>query len=356
MKILVTGIGGPTPRSIASVLRRDYPDASIVGVDCDPRALGFYMPGLLDERYVVPRTTDAEAYFRAIHKILGREKIDLALVQPESEVLAWGDYFERHKSYPCPVVMPPLSHAKALVDKARMADLLDGTTYIPKTLRITASEPRKTEVEELIGYPCWIRAATGSGGAGSLKLNCEMDLDAWLLVYPDIAEFTVSEFLPGKHLANQMLYLEGELQLNAGLECVEYVMADIAPSRVTGNTSFGRLIYDERLLSFCEEVIDFIVEKLSAPAHGVYSFDLKLDSSGTPKVTEINVRHMAYTGILAKCGADFVNATVDYLRSGVVRDEPVRHRYASDFVFLRDVDIEPLVLSETDLSSEIVHA
>ena len=34
MKILVTGIGGPTPRSIVSVLRRAYPDASVVGVDC----------------------------------------------------------------------------------------------------------------------------------------------------------------------------------------------------------------------------------------------------------------------------------------------------------------------------------
>ena len=139
MKILVTGIGGPTPRSIVSVLRRAYPDASVVGVDSDSRALGFYMPGLLDERYVVPHTTDSEAYFRAINRILDREKIDLALVQPESEVLAWGDYFQRYESYPCPVVMPPLSHSNALVDKARMADLLDGTTYIPKTLRVTVN-------------------------------------------------------------------------------------------------------------------------------------------------------------------------------------------------------------------------
>lgn len=356
MKILVTGVGGPTPRSIVSVLRRAYPNARVVGVDCDSRALGFFMPGLLDERYVIPRTADAGAYFQAIKKILVRENIDLAIVQPESEVLAWGQYYERYKSYPCPVVLPPLSHSQALVDKARMADLLDGTTYIPKTLSITVTEPRRTEVQKHIGYPCWIRAATGSGGAGSLKLNCEKDLDAWLLVYPDITEFTVSEFLPGKHLANQMLYLEGQLQLNAGLECVEYVMANVAPSRVTGNTSFGRLINDDGLLSFCEEVIDFIVEKLSVPAHGVYSFDLKLDSSGRPKVTEINVRHMAYTGILATCGADFVSATVDYLRSEVVRDEPVRHEYASDFIFLRDVDIEPLVLTEADLSAEIVHA
>ena len=198
MNILVTGIGGPTPRSIASVLRRDYPDATIVGADCNSRALGFFMPGLVDKRYVVPRATNSDDYFRAVNQIVNEENIDLALVQPETEVLAWGDYFQAHKSYPCPTVLPPLSHSKALVDKAKMADLLARTSFIPKTIRITPNEPKKNEIHEQIGYPCWIRAATGSGGAGSLKLNCEKDLEAWLLVYPHIEEFTVSEFLPGR--------------------------------------------------------------------------------------------------------------------------------------------------------------
>ena len=353
MRILVTGIGGPTPRSIALVLRRAYPDATIVGADCNSRALGFFMPGLVDKRYIVPRATDSDAYFSALRRILDEEKIDLAFVQPEIEVLAWGEWYQKFESLPCPAVVPPLAHSQALVDKARMADLLGGTSFIPKTIRITPKEPRKNEIHEKIGYPCWIRAAIGSGGAGSLKLSCEKDLDAWLLVYPHIEEFTVSEFLPGRHLANQMLYLDGELQLNAGLECVEYVMADVAPSRVTGNTSFGRLVNDENLLEFCENVIDYVVDKLSVPAHGVYSFDLKEDASGDPKVTEINVRHMAYTGVLARCGADFVSATVDYLRSNKVSDTSARHRYESNFIFLRDVDIEPLVLTEANLESGI---
>src|SRR5690606_19367412 len=145
------------------------------------------------------------------------------------------------------------------------------------------------------------------------KLHSKKELEAWLFIHKDVPEFTVSEFLTGRHLANQMMYIEGKLVKNAGLHCAEYVMADIAPSKVTGNTSFGRFINEERLLAFCEEVMDFIQARTVTKAHGVYSFDLKEDTDGNLKVTEINIRHMAYTGILSQVGFDLVGDTVKYL-------------------------------------------
>ena len=181
-----------------------------------------------------------------------------------------------------------------------MADVLEGTHYIPKTLRISAANPRFDEIREQIGYPCWIRATVGSGGLGSLKLNAQRDLEAWLFIHSNIKEFTVSEFLTGRHLANQMLYIDGACIKNAGLECVEYVMANVAPSKVTGNTSFGRFLNEKPLLDFCEECVTYISHKLDIIPHGVLSFDLKEDSRGNLKVTEINIRHMAYTETMAK--------------------------------------------------------
>lgn len=349
MKVLITGIGGPTPRSIARAIRRIRPEAKILGVDSNPKALGFYMPGLLDASMVVPRASESARYFQDIQALIRDHEIDCAIVQPEVEVIAWGEFCAERGIYPCPAVIPPLPHARALADKAAMSSLLDGTGFIPKTLRIAPANPRKKEIRAVIGYPCWIRASTGSGGYGSLKLSREADLDAWLYIHSNISEFTVSEFLPGKHLANQMLYLDGKLQMNAGLECIEYVMADVAPSKVTGNTSYGRLVNDDALLGFCEEVMNFITSKIGVEAHGVYSFDLKLDAEGAPKVTEINVRHMAYTGILAQCGFDLVGATLDYLETGVVAERAVRHHFDEPYIFLRDVDVEPIVLRESDL-------
>lgn len=346
--ILITGIGGPTPRSIALHLRHLYPDARLVGVDTNPKALGFYMDGLLDKSLVVPRAND-KSYWKVMRNIVEEESVDLAFVQPEKEVMAWGNYHEEHGCFITPALIPPIQYAESLINKAVMADLLAGTDYIPDTVTVNPGQPDFELIEENVGYPCWIRASEGSGGLGSLKLNRRKDLEAWLFIHSDINEFTVSEFLTGRHLANQMLYLEGRLVKNAGLHCVEYVMADIAPSKVTGNTSFGKFINEDKLLVFCEEVMDSIAGKLDVLPHGVFSFDLKEDQHANLKVTEINVRHMAYSGVMARVGFDLIGDTVKYLTGDESDIGQGRFHYNSDYIFLRDVDIEPIIMRESDL-------
>lgn len=352
MNILITGIGGATPRSIAKRLRNLYPDANLIGIDTNAKALGFYIDGLLNKRFVVPKADDKN-YWGLLKYIVDKEAIDFAFVQPEREIIIWGDYYKKMGHYITPTLIPPLEYAKSLVNKAAMAELLSGTNYIPKTVTINSEQPNYDRIEAQIGYPCWIRASVGSGGLGSLKLNRKEDLKAWLFIHKDIKEFTVSEFLTGRHLANQMLYLEGKLIKNAGLHCAEYVMADIAPSKVTGNTSFGRFINEDRLLGFCEEVMEFIGNELKVPPHGVFSFDLKEDQLGELKVTEINVRHMAYTGIMAQLGFDLVGDSVKYLLDRQSEINYGRHEFNTNHIFLRDVDCEPIIMQESDLKKSI---
>lgn len=348
MNILITGIGGPTPRSIARCIRENFENIKIIGVDVNRKALGFYIDGLTDVSLMIPRA-DSDSYWPEIHRIINDYKIDLAFVQPELEVTKWGEYFEANGKYPCPVFIPPLAHVNALMNKAKMADLLGDTDYIPKTIRILQGAEDLTQVEKEIGFPCWIRASVGSGGLGSLRLNSQRELEAWLFIHKDVPEFTVSQFLTGRHLANQMMYIDGKLIKNAGLHCAEYVMADIAPSKVTGNTSFGRFINEEKLLSFCEEVMDFISKKTGINAHGVYSFDLKEDLEGNLKVTEINIRHMAYTGIMAQVGFDLISDTIKYLEGNIDDINQGRYYYDSDYIFLRDVDNLPVLMKEDQL-------
>ncbi len=347
MNILINGIGGATPRSIANSIRKSFPNAQLIGVDSNAKALGFFIKGLIDKHFIIPKAS-SPSYWGAIIDIIKRESIDLAFVQPEQEILVWGKYFEINKKYPCPVLIPPLQHAELLIDKAEMAELLEGTSYIPKTVRITPSTPKYSEIENIIGYPCWIRASVGSGGLGSLKLSRKEELEAWLYIHKNVKEFTISEFLIGRHLANQMLYINGECIKNAGLHCAEYVMADIAPSKVTGNTSFGLFINEAKLLDFCKEVLEYIQKKTGVKAHGVYSFDLKEDARGDLKVTEINVRHMAYTGIMAEVGFDLISDTINYLRNEDIQIVK-EFEFVEDYIFLRDVDIEPIVLKESEL-------
>src|SRR5690606_8265860 len=227
--------------------------------------------------------------------------------------------------------------------------LLQDTEYIPKTIRILQGTEDLTQIEKEIGFPCWIRASVGSGGLGSLRLNSQRELEAWLFIHKDVPEFTVSEFLTGRHLANQMMYIDGRLIKNAGLHCAEYVMADIAPSKVTGNTSYGKFINEDKLLIFCEEVMNYIQSRTQIDAHGVYSFDLKEDSRGNLKVTEINIRHMAYTGIMAQVGFDLVSDTILYLTGKENEIVSGNYKYSSDYIFLRDVDSIPLLMTDSYL-------
>lgn len=351
--ILITGIGGLTPRSIAKVIRKNHPDYKIIGCDIDKKAMGFFMENLVDEYFVCPRCTSIE-YFPWLEELVEKKHIDYAFVQPEAEIVQWGDYYEKTGKYPCPTFMGCKLLSVSLKDKSIMADLLKGTDYIPKTIKVTQKNPRFEDVENDIGFPCWIRATEGTGGLGSLRLDDISSYKSWLFINSKIPEFTVSEFLTGRHLANQMLYYNGEYIKGAALECAEYVMANTAPSHVTGNTHFGRFLNEDRINEFCDSCIKYLEKKLDIKAHGILSFDLKEDKNGELKVTEVNIRHMAYTGVMSMVGFDLTEDTIKIMEDGNcdnVERAPFYH-YEKPYVFLRDVDVEPIVLESEDVFNE----
>lgn len=352
--VLVTGIGGLTPRSITGIIRKNNPDYKIIGCDIEKKAVGFFMKDLLDEYYICPRSNTPE-YFPWIEKLVAEKNIDYAFVQPEEEIVEWGDYYEKNGKFPCPVFMGCKSLSASLKDKAIMAKLLKGTDFIPKTIKVTQDNPRNEDVEKEIGFPCWIRATNGTGGLGSLRLDDISSYKSWMFINSRIPEFTVSEFLTGRHLANEMLYYNGEYVKGAALECVEYVMASTAPSRVTGNTHFGRFLNEDRINEFCDNCIKYLEKKLGVAAHGILSFDLKEDSNGNMKVTEVNIRHMAYAGVMAHIGFDLIEDTIKILEDGNcarVERAPFYH-YKKPYIFLRDVDVEPIILESEEIFDQI---
>ena len=184
--ILITGIGGLTPRSIATIIRRNHPDYRIVGCDIEKKAMGFFMKTatgqpLVDEYYLAP-TCNSPEYFSWMEKLVDKENIDYAFVQPEAEIVMWAHYFEENGKYPCPVFMGSEALSESLRDKSIMADLLEGTDYIPKTIKVTQENPRFEDVENEIGFPCWIRATEGTGGLGSLRLDDISSYKSWLFI------------------------------------------------------------------------------------------------------------------------------------------------------------------------------
>lgn len=43
--ILITGVGGLTPRSIATIIKKNHPDYKLVGCDVEKKTMGFFWNG-----------------------------------------------------------------------------------------------------------------------------------------------------------------------------------------------------------------------------------------------------------------------------------------------------------------------
>lgn len=350
--ILITGVGGPTPRSFVRAIklndnaREQY---RFIGADCNPLAYGLYDLNLFDGSYVVPRA-DAPDYWDAINRIIKKEAIDGAVVLPEVEVLEWAKNHRTELEKPVETHLPDYGLAIELVNKHRLHEALEGTGFVPNYRRIEPGNYIYRNITAETAEPFWIRSTEGSSGLGSLKIDSEGALAQWLAINRGVSEFIASEFLPGRNMACKMLYFNGRLLRTACAERVNYIMAKVAPSGITGNTSFGRLINEPTLVDRSEKALELISGHFKKELNGIFTVDYKENAGGEPKITEINIRHVAFTSSIAAGGANIPADTLEMMfAEGLDDAKRIDYSYPEPLIFLRDVDSVPIVMKETEL-------
>jgi len=72
-----------------------------------------------------------------------------------------------------------------------------------------------------------------------------------------------------------MLYYNGKLLRTACAERVNYIMAKVSPSGITGNTSFGRLLNEPELVKEAKRAMDHLFQYTGANQHGFLQLTLK---------------------------------------------------------------------------------
>ncbi len=350
MNILLNGVGGPTPRSIARSLKHysTLEHVNIIGTDINPAAYGLYESDLYEKTYIIPRAGQA-GYRKAIEKIIRDHQIDLAIVMPELEVEVWSKYATAG-NLPVKTLLPQENLTYLLTDKSAMTEVIKDSGLVPQSLVIDPQKYSPGAAGEKLGYPFWIRAVSGSSGLGSLKVENENALKHWVTINPGVKKFIASTFLPGRNLACKMLYWKGRLVRAACAERVNYIMAKVAPSGITGNTSFGRLLNEPGLVAEAEHAMELLFQHADSPKHGFFTVDFKEDANGKPFITEVNVRHVAFSVCFAAAGANFAEDTVQLLTGEDQFDMDYRmYEFEKDTIFLRDVDAEPIIMKESDL-------
>lgn len=350
MNILINGVGGPTPRSVARSIKQfsEYRDAKLIGTDMNPLVHGLYENELYDATYLVP-PINHPSYWKEIEKIVKNHNIDLALMQLEAAVLPWSQR-EVKENLPCKVLLPSPEMTKLLVSKSKMTEALRKTDLVPKSFTISAENPDFDRLEKTLAYPFWIRSSTGSSGLGSLKVEDRAALKNWLSINPGVEEFIASVFLPGRNLAVKLLYHNGELIRSASAERVNYIMSKVAPSGITGNTSFGRLLNEPELVERAIRAMDILFQNTNSEKHGFFTADFKEDHNGLPVITEINVRMVAFNLSFAAAGANFSEDIIRLLTDDKTFDRKYKmYQFNEGLIFLRDVDTEPILMKEKDL-------
>lgn len=350
MKILITGVGGPTPRSFAIALKKysAYKTFELIGTDVNPLAIGLYQKDLFAKSCIVPGANE-EDYWPAIESVIRQNDIRYAVILPELEVTAWSKRLN-DGSLPIKALIPDISIASLLVDKARMTAVLADSGVVPSSVAFAREENNLASVFDTFAGEFWVRSTSGTSGLGSLKVTSRKGLENWIEINPGVKEFLASQFLPGRNLACKLLYYEGGLVRAACAERVNYIMAKVAPSGITGNTSFGRLLNEPELVKTAIETMERLFQHTGASKHGFFTLDFKEDQHGKPFLTEINIRHVAFTQCFAAAGANFAEDTIRLLDGDSTFDRTFRmYEFEKDLIFLRDVDSMPVIMKEGDL-------
>lgn len=343
IKILVTGACGVTSRSVVRSLNKSNIFAGkceFIGTDVCYNEYGIY-EGLYKKIYKVPYFNN-ESYRPLMERIIAENEIEYAILIPEPEVLYWSEHPFNVKF----LKIPP-RFAKMVLSKRSLYETLSLNSYIPKFQILSREEMLSSEQSIKLNYPLWIRdySEGTTSGKGSLMATCYDDVNAWATINRSIPSFMLSEYLEGRNLACFTLFHDGELIKYGVAQRIDYLMGKVAVSGVTGNTCKGKLLNDKRVFDVAFDAIMSVVSKTGETMNGLVVTDLKENAKGKPVVTEINIRHVAFTSTFANAGLNFSEYQLLLLmgrRSEISSNLTIE--FPIDNCMLRDVDGIPIYL------------
>jgi biotin carboxylase len=308
-RILVTGAGGAAASNFVHSLRLAPEPFFVVGSDTSKFHLEL---APVDARYLLPRADDP-AYLDELNAVVDAEQIEVVHPQPEQEVLV----LARNRDRLGAATLLPAADTVALCqDKAAFAArIAEAGLPAPRFARPETEEALREATASILQNRerAWVRAVRGAGARASLPVSSPDQAVAWARYWLEmrgleIADFMVSEFLPGHEFAFQSVWQDGRLVTSAARERLEYVFGHLMPSGQSSSPSVARTVHRADV----NELASRAVEAVDPRATGVFCVDLKEDEDGKPLVTEINAgRFFTTSNFLAEAGA---NMPYEYVR------------------------------------------
>jgi hypothetical protein len=353
IRALISGAGTGASGNVIRALRTMRPEPYIVGMNHDRFAI---KQSLADRGYLCPEPASSE-FVGAVSEIIKLERIDLIMPTDDGAVKALSDGRDR---IPIDLRFPSRKTIDLCQDKYVLNVFLRDRS-IPAPLTYEVKSLRHLDRIFARFSPAgvlWCRARRGSRSLGATPVATVEQARAWLTQWRDlqgikISEFTLGEYLPGRHFIVPSVWRQGRLLCAQPVEVLSYFAAGNNPSGIFSLSCLAKTVVAAEALQASFSAIMALEQYPS----GVFSVELKEATPGMPLITEINVaRFPAGVTSLLAAGNDnmvavFASTAIDH---AVTVADP--HGSAVERYLVRDIDAIPGVYSATDLGKTLSRA
>jgi carbamoyl-phosphate synthase large subunit len=341
-RVLVTGAGGPAGVNFIRSLRAAEQSYYVVGTDIDRFHLEWPE---VDAAYEAPRATEP-GYVDFLNEVIEREGVEFVHPQPDGEVRVIS---ESRDQIAARTYLPAKEAIRICQDKYESGRRwAEHGIHRSESLLIDSREDLEHAAGQL-GLPFWLRATEGAGGLGSTPVD---DVDVgwhWIQYWRARGRdwrFVAHELLTGRNLAFTSLWHDGELLCSQVRERLEYIYPYLAPSGVTGTP----VLAVTRTSPEVDDVATRAVRAIDPQASGVWSVDLKEDTDGTPRPTEVNCGRFFTTSYFFTAAG--INVPDLYVRLGYgeqLPPLPERGALPEGLHWIRHIDCPAVLRKEDEL-------
>jgi len=343
-RIIITGSGGPAGINFINSLRDAPEKMHLIGTDINKFHLEW--PNV-DERYLIPRF-DEPNYIEKLNELIEKTKAEMVHPQPDGEVRVISENREKINAI---TFLPDKKTIRICQDKFEC-----GRTWKRAGLHtfesiLIENEEDLIKAENTFSYPYWLRATVGFSSRGSTPVENMEVAKAWLNYWKarNVGwKFVAQEYLPGKNIAFQSLWKDGEIVVSQARERLEYIYPNLAPSGVTNTPVVAVTINREDVNNIATEAILSIDKN----ATGIFCVDLKEDKNGVPIPTEINAgRFFTTSYFFTKAGINMPYYYVKLAYKEKIPNLPKYNALPEGLYWIRHIDAPAILVREGEWRS-----
>jgi hypothetical protein len=349
IRALVTGAGTGSSANLIRALRTMATKPYVAGVNNDRFVLKL---SIADNNYLCPDPSNRE-FAKSLLKIIKRERINLVMATDDNVVKALSDHRRR---YPINLLLPHRETIDLCQDKYALNVFLR---------RHNVPVPRTFEIKSLRGLEkvfarfsheglLWCRARRGSRSLAATPVAEIEQARAWITQWRDlqgvkVSDFTLAEYLPGRHFIVQSVWQRGSLLRAQAVEVLSYFAAGNNPSGVFSLSCLAKTVGAPEAV----KVALSAVQALEKEPSGAFCVELKEAADGVPSVTEINAGRFP-SGVTALLAVGTDNMIAAFASIAIGENVTISEPYGSglEYYMVRDIDVIPRVFPAADLLEE----